>query len=348
MTMTSDTVLAVGQAADEILRTDHLESTQGEGWAGARWATLAESGLTSVGVAEANGGSGGGPLEAAAVIRATGRQAASGPIVENTLLAGWVAAETGLTLPAGPGSVTDPLLPGGRGRVAWGRHVDWVLALAEDGRSVRLLSASDVTWQPGENLAGEPRDGADFATSNSGSVAELPVDARWRLSLLSALGRSIQIAGAADSVLDLTGRYVGERVQFGKPLARQQAVQQLLARLAGEVCLAEVTSQAALEVLAAHDLGHGQAELAIAAAKVNTSRAARAIARLSHQLHGAIGLTEEYSLGAFTLRLWSWAAEGGDERYWSSWLGRRASELGPAGVWSAITRTSDERISVGG
>ncbi|MDJ0114286.1 acyl-CoA dehydrogenase family protein, partial [Rhodococcus erythropolis] len=62
------------------------------------------------------------------------------------------------------------------------------------------------------------------------------------LSRLGAFLRSVQMAGAMESVSTLTRRYVSERVQFGRPIAQFQAVQQHI------VTLAQMASMSTLAV----------------------------------------------------------------------------------------------------
>src|SRR4051812_45553275 len=137
----------------------------------ALWRQLTESGLTTVGVPEAAGGSGGGLLEAAVVLHAAGEYAAPVPLAESSLLAGWLLAEAGLA-PAGLlATAADGRLTATRSGVEWAvrgrlarvpsaRDADTIAALAisPDGLLVVALTPSDVTIGPATNLAGEPRD----------------------------------------------------------------------------------------------------------------------------------------------------------------------------------------------
>lgn len=79
-------------------------------------------------------------------------------------------------------------------------------------------------------------------------------------------------------------------------------------------------------------------ELLVAAAKAEASVLAIEIAKAGHQLHGAIGSTEEHSLGRYTKRLWSWRQEYGNELYWQ----RRIASLidGADGhLWPLVSDT---------
>jgi alkylation response protein AidB-like acyl-CoA dehydrogenase len=134
-----------------------------------------------------------------------------------------------------------------------------------------------------------------------------------------------------ERVLALTVAYAGERSQFGKPIGRFQAVQQSLAEMAGHVAAGAAAAGGAAEAFAGADL------LPIAAAKVRTGEAAGRAAAIAHQVHGAIGFTQEHILHRFTGRLWSWRDEFGDEAEWSLALGTQAVEAGPDGLWPLVT-----------
>jgi acyl-CoA dehydrogenase len=141
-----------------------------------------------------------------------------------------------------------------------------------------------------------------------------------------ALARSLQLAAAARSVLVSAGRYITEREQFGRPLARFQAVQQQLAVLAAEVTALQVSADAALLAVETDDPGAG---VAVAAAKATASAGAQVVASIGHQLHGAIGYSAEYRLGQATTRLWAWREEFGSESYWHDQLAAAVRADGP-------------------
>ena len=350
------------QVTAEILG-DYLSDRSadaGEVWAPTLWATLTEAGLPLVGIPEANGGAGGGWPEVAAVLRALGRFGAPVPLAESCALAGWLLAEAGLPIPAGPLTVAPTrsddhprlvqdgdgwLLRGTVRRVPWASQATGIVVLAACGNgqvsqsagyAVALVPPTACQIEPGQNLAGEPRDRVTFddvrlACEAVGSVRVSPDD----LLVRGALVRSIQMVGALDRILELTVGYVQARVQFGRPLGRFQAVQQDLARLAGEC----VASAAAVEgAIAAAERGACVAE--VAAAKVRTAEAAALATRIAHQLHGATGFTQEHQLHRYTTRLWSWRDAFGAEREWAIRLGRFAAASGAEGYWGWLTGTA--------
>ena len=77
--------------------------------------------------------------------------------------------------------------------------------------------------------------------------------------------------------------------------------------------------------------------LAVASAKIRTADAAREGALIAHQVHGAIGVTNEYALHHVTLRLWAWREEFGNEAHWAMRLARRTQQQGADAFWATLT-----------
>ncbi len=131
-----------------------------------------------------------------------------------------------------------------------------------------------------------------------------------------ALLYAAQIAGAAGRVLEMSVAYANERQQFGKPIGRQQAVQQQLAVMAQEV----IAVRLAVEQACPAD---GELSvIRVAAAKAVASRYAVSIAATAHAVHGAIGISAEYELQLFTRRLHAWRTAAGSESYWQARIGQ--------------------------
>jgi acyl-CoA dehydrogenase len=139
-----------------------------------------------------------------------------------------------------------------------------------------------------------------------------------------AWARCAQIIGAFTAAADLTAAHIGERIQFGRPLAGFQAVQHSLAGMLGEI---ERSSAAtALATAAVTDFGFdsSRADYAVTVAKVAVGRAVGPVTTIAHQLHGAIGTTIEHPLWLATMRARSWADEYGTTGYHAKRLGRMA------------------------
>src|SRR5581483_11474470 len=102
-----------------------------------------------------------------------------------------------------------------------------------------------------------------------------------------------------------------------------QAIQQTIAIMGGQAAAVRAAVNAAAPVFEADDSFH-----VLAAAKIRAGEAAGVVARHAHQVHGAIGFTQDYPLHFLTKRLWSWRDEFGNEAYWSRKLGEEACRRG--------------------
>jgi acyl-CoA dehydrogenase len=139
------------------------------------------------------------------------------------------------------------------------------------------------------------------------------------------------MAGAMERSLELAIQHANTRVQFGKQIGKFQAVQQMLAQLAGETAAAAAAVDLGADALAA-----GDGELEAAIAKSRAGEAAGFAAEISHQVIGAMGFTLEHPLHRYTRRLWSWRDEYGNEAYWNARIGEAALRAGMNGAWPMI------------
>src|SRR6185312_14447000 len=103
---------------------------------------------------------------------------------------------------------------------------------------------------------------------------------------MAAAVRAQQMAGALERILDQSVQYSLDREQFGRPIAKFQAVQQNLAALAGEVAAASAAADGAAEAIAAHGVAGDIAVSQVAIAKIRAGDAAGAGAAIAHQVHG--------------------------------------------------------------
>ena len=333
--MTDETARLVEQIADDLFaaESEAARVALAEGaWPEQLWQIFAETGLARAALPEAAGGAG---LAAGlAVLRAAGRHAAPIPVAE-TLVGTLVCQVAGGEPPPGPLTVwappTGPLAAqpniGDEGQSAALQRVPWarfasLLAISGPGEALAFFTPIDVI--EGANLAGEPRDDVRTAGPPDRLVVLPPeVDG----FALMALARAAQLRGAMEQVLAMSLRYASEREQFGRPLARFQAIQHHLAEIAGEAAAAGAAVDAAAQA---------GTPFAFAAAKARASQAAGTVARLAHQVHGAIGYTAEHDLHIWTTRLWAWRDEFGNEAHWWQVLGAEAARGGGAALWPAM------------
>ena len=225
-------------------------------------------------------------------------------------------------------------LSGEAQRVPWARSAETIVCVCEcDGQTMVIsVPASECEITPLPNMAGEPRDTVRFDGS-IGVAAPAPdgVDAE-ALAQRGALSRVALMAGAIEKMCQLTVSYTNERVQFGRPVARFQAVQQHLVWAAQDAALVRMAAE-----VAAREATRGDAPFEIAAAKLIANQAAARATKACHQAHGAMGMTQEYPLHHFSRRLWSWRKEYGSDAHWSAVLGTMATGVGADGLYPLIT-----------
>ena len=111
--------------------------------------------------------------------------------------------------------------------------------------------------------------------------------------------------------------------------------------MAGELCAA-----AGMVQLAIDSAGGDDAFEAIAAAKIRAGQAARQITQMGHQVHGAIGFTQEYPLNLWSRRLWSWRGGYGNEGEWGGLLGAPRLGLGADALWPQLTLQTQQAEGV--
>jgi acyl-CoA dehydrogenase len=320
------------------------EAEQGV-WPKSLWDALEESGLPLAWVPDDLGGAGAAMSDGFAVLRVAGRFAAPVPLAE-TLMAGWLLSRAGITVPGGPLTIApihadghivlrdDGKLAGRARRVPFARNAGHIAVLVQsDEPAVALVAASGLAISPSTSLAGEPRDDVSF--DRTVPVAARPVDLdQDRLVTFGAAVRLQQMAGALERILEQSVEYALDRSQFGRPIAKFQAVQHNLAILAGEVAAAGAAADAAAEACLLPEIAVGE----VAIAKVRGGEAAGTGAAIAHQVHGAMGFTYEHSLHHATRRLWAWREEFGNEAVWARRLGRMVAAHGADQLWPFITQ----------
>ncbi|MGH1561419.1 acyl-CoA dehydrogenase family protein [Mumia sp. DW29H23] len=269
-----------------------------------QWKEVVDLQLNLIAIPEEHGGAGGTLPDLVAVLVAAGRNAAPLPLVEANL-ASWLAGCAGLAAPTGVSGVAvtgDVVVDGDRlsgtlPKVAWGRSLDSVVVVA--GAQVVRIDGAHAVVRRGVDLAGQPHDDLTFdgAPVERGRAA-VPAE---QLRLRGLLLRAALMAGATDGAFALTRSYTDERVQFGKPVGRFQAVAQHV------VTLAQAASMSLLGVeRAAAAMEQREAAFEVLACDTVVRENAALAARASHQAHGAIGMTQEYRLQQLTRRLNAW------------------------------------------
>lgn len=332
----------------DFVTQELLEKCEEGEWPEDLWNAVFEAGLPRALLRENEGGAGARWSDLAPVLMTAGRHAAPIPLAESLLAAG-LLRRAGLSVPEGlisliPRPLDKGMLSGtglsthARG-VPWGRKADHLVFVAPAGEHSRvgLLSTRDVTVEPRENIAREPRDDIRLRNAQIEEAGDLDVPADV-LPLYGAMIRSAQMAGALEALLEMSVGYAGEREQFGRPIGKFQAIQQELARLAGEVAATGMAAKAAFFAADRAEAESGfDPTLELAAAKIRLGDAADLAPGIAHQVHGAIGFTYEHKLHFFTRRLWAWRVEFGTASQWADRLGALVEAHGADGLWPWIT-----------
>lgn len=147
---------------------------------------------------------------------------------------------------------------------------------------------------------------------------EVLEDALDRLNL----ARVAEALGAMEAALDMTQQYVKSRVQFGQPLAKFQAVQHRLAEMFVEIQETRSILYCGLAHIEGPPAERGHA---VSAARVVAAEAGRIVCGWAIQLHGGIGVTEEYRVGHYFKRLATLEKLFGDTDYHLARLARSAA-----------------------
>lgn len=302
------------------------------------WSELTDLGLARLTGGEQAGGSGGSWFDAAGLLGTAAASAVPVPVVEHDLIAGWLLESAGM--PIDDGLMTAAFVDscGTARAVPWARSADrlvLVKPVSTSSWAVCSVAASTIRIDNGRNLAGEHRDtvhvdlDAQQWVTVSGGVGN-------EMVLRGALARSLQICGALEKILELCITHAITRTQFGRPLSKFQAVQHMVADIASETALARMAADAAVAKVVRSEWGDDGVLFAIAVAKSCAGHAVSSIVRQAHQIHGAIGTTNEHQLHRYTKSVLSWRSEYGSVRSWDNILTEAAIASASGNLWSLI------------
>lgn len=200
-----------------------------------------------------------------------------------------------------------------------GWRLDGVKHLVIHGAAAsHWLVTAALDGQPGFGVFLVPRDSAGVAATAYSLIdgtraadlrltgVVLPADAllldpaQAGSALEEALDRAVAAAtamaiGSMEAVMALTADYLKARVQYGQPLARFQALQHRMSEMFVET---DQSRSSLFQALAALESGDpARRRRAVSGAKWLTARAGHFVASQGIQLHGGIGITEEYAIG---------------------------------------------------
>ncbi|MGV0039417.1 acyl-CoA dehydrogenase family protein [Mycobacterium colombiense] len=302
------------------------------------WRHLDELGLVRLTGPEQQGGSGASWYEAAELLAAAVNHGVRIPLAEHDLLACWLLDAAGIPVNDAVRTVCVLDNRGTATAVPWAASADRIVVVwrGGGGRQVADVAAARLSITAGSNLIGEPRDtvAADLAGLDGTPVGRALID---QLELKAALVRSIQVSAALDRILQLCVEHVTARVQFGRPLAKFQAIQNLISDAAAEAALARAATEAALHAAVTGDWSAPDLDFLVAVSRSCAGHAASVVVRNAHQLHGAIGTTREHRLHEFTRAALAWRSEFGSVRYWDERVTDAAMHASAGALWELIT-----------
>ena len=113
------------------------------------------------------------------------------------------------------------------------------------------------------------------------------------------IGAAAEGVGVARGAMDMTIDYLKQRKQFGKLIGEFQALQHRASHLYSEVEIARAVTIKAQQLL---DEGAESAELMTSVAKAKVAKAAGLAVKEGVQMHGGIGMTDEYDIGLYMKR----------------------------------------------
>lgn len=113
------------------------------------------------------------------------------------------------------------------------------------------------------------------------------------------IGAAAEGCGVAGGAMDMTVDYLKQRKQFGKLIGEFQALQHRAAHLYSEVEIARAVTIKAGQLL---DGGSDKADMMVSVAKAKVAKAAGLAVKEGVQMHGGIGMTDEYDIGLFMKR----------------------------------------------
>jgi alkylation response protein AidB-like acyl-CoA dehydrogenase len=129
------------------------------------------------------------------------------------------------------------------------------------------------------------------------------VDGGWsvlgRLLNAGRVGAAAEMVGVGTGAMGLTFDYLKQRKQFDRLIGEFQALQHRAAHLYGEM---ETARSVVLKAQNFMDDNDPRAEMYVAAAKAKAGLACNLAVREGVQMHGGIGMTDEYDIGLYMKR----------------------------------------------
>ncbi len=298
------------------------DAAPAEGYDPAAWATMAEMGLAGIVIPEEFGGTAFGYLSLGLVLEQLGRNLAASPLAATSAAASaivmggsadakskWLPRiATGevvatLAIDEGPNhdparvatTVTGGKLTGTKKFVAEGDSAGLFVVSAIDG--LYLVDAAGGGVSRSTRRMADARSHADVAFDDA-PATRLDVGTQAIIDRATA-ATCAEMLGLAVQAFDTTNDYLKTRVQFGQVLSTFQALQHRMAKMFTELELMRSVVEGALEAI---DSGRSDVDQAVSLAKAVASETSRLVSREMVQLHGGIGMTDEYDAGFYLKR----------------------------------------------
>ena len=313
-----------------------------DGFSHGLWKQFAEMGFTGILIPEADGGMGMGHIEAGIVLEEIGRNLSPSPFLSTSVAAvealkfadnamrerwfpGILAGETviGLAIDEGVKHRPDKIackaersgngfkLAGHKQFVVQGTSSDMLIVAARTAGETDGLTLFAVE----KDAAGMSMEAARLVDSAMAAHVTFDgvqvdadavigeVDGGWSVltKMLDAgrVGAAAEMVGVGTGAMDITFEYLKTRKQFDRVIGEFQALQHRAAHLYGEM---EGARSIVLKAQSLLDEGHAKAELYVAAAKAKAGLACNLAVREGVQMHGGIGMTDEYDIGLYMKR----------------------------------------------
>ncbi|WP_033295665.1 acyl-CoA dehydrogenase family protein [Amycolatopsis jejuensis] len=331
------------------------------GWSREMWQRYAELGLLGLGVDERYGGAGTGLTEIAVVMETFGRHLVLEPFLPTVVRAGQLVAAAGsaaqkeLLLPritrgellmawAHTERATRPVARAVPAADGWRLSGEKIAVTGGDSAEVLVVTAHRPDGKPGLFLVDAAATRQQPYRMHDGHRG---ADIRLDDTVATALGTGTDVTevietvldatmvalcaeavGAMDRMLELTVGYLKSRAQFGHPIGTFQVLRHRAADM--YLSLEQARSMALLARLAADGPSDARRRAAVRAAKIQVDLSARHIGHEAVQLHGGIGMTDEYPVCHYFKRTTVIARLAGDLDALVTGLGEQGGLI-PAG-----------------
>ena len=301
------------------------------------WKQFAEMGFTGILIEEADGGLGLGHVEAGIVLEEIGRNLTPSPFLVSAVafvealkgtklrerwFPGILSGQTvaAVAIDEGPKHRPESIamkaeragngfrLSGRKQFVVQGASADVTLVAAQADDGLTLFAVEKAA----HGLELEPVRLADSSIGARLTFENVEVDADAvvgdvggggdvlaRLLRAGRTGAAAELVGVGTAAMDMTVGYLKQRKQFGRLIGEFQALQHRAAHLYSELEIARSATIKAQQLL---DEGSEEAEAMVSVAKAKAGRASQLAAQEGVQMHGGIGMTDEYDIGLYMKR----------------------------------------------